>query len=112
MDKGKTQHLTKITKDIVISLCRESHNLTDDGTGYVISVKSVLEGMKSFLQKQGKGREYEDIYEKIYSFSKKIWVKDITENRLKETNKSLIEQEKLYYDFCFDHIYNKGDFPL
>lgn len=112
MDKGKKEHLTKMTKDIVISLCRESHNFKDDGTGYVNSVKSVLEGMKSYVQKHGEEKEYQDIYEKIYSFSKKIWIKDITENRLRETDKSLIEKENLYYDYCFEHIYKKGDFPL
>jgi hypothetical protein len=112
MNKGKTEHLTKITKDIVISLCRESHNPTDDGTGYVNSVKSVLEGMKSYFEKQGEGLEYQKIYEKIYSFSKRIWIKDITEKRLKESDKSVIEKEALYYDYCFEHIYKKGDFPL
>ncbi|MCB9480556.1 MAG: hypothetical protein H6680_01850 [Desulfobacteraceae bacterium] len=112
MDKGKKEHLTKMTKDIVISLCRESQNFTDDGTGYVNSVKAVLEGMKSYLEKQGEGLEYQNIYEKIYTFSKKIWIKEITENRLKESDRSLIEKEALYYDYCFEHIYKKGDFPL
>ncbi|MDY0132321.1 MAG: hypothetical protein RBR53_06590 [Desulforegulaceae bacterium] len=112
MKKAKAEHLTKITKEIVISLCKESNNSQDDGTGYVSSVKSVLEGMKSYLEAQGKSLEFKKFFENLYSFSKNIWIESIIKNRLKEPDGSLAEKETLYYDYCFEHIYKKGNFPL
>eukprot|EP00767_Chilomastix_cuspidata_P000318 gnl/Chilomastix_cuspidata/10768.p1 GENE.gnl/Chilomastix_cuspidata/10768~~gnl/Chilomastix_cuspidata/10768.p1 ORF type:complete len:114 (+),score=8.47 gnl/Chilomastix_cuspidata/10768:169-510(+) len=110
--QSESDHITKITKDLISSLFDESKKNSDDGTGYIKSVKAVIQGMRTYLDKNGRSAEFENVFKKIHDYSKEIWIESLTGESLEDKNLYSAESEILYYDYCFEHIFKKGEFPL
>ena len=110
--KTESEHITKITKNLISSLYEASQNNFDDGTGYIKSVKTIIQGLESYLAKKDKVEDFEEAFLKIKNFSKKLWIKNITEDSIEKASRSQKKSDILYYDFCFEYIFEKGEFPL
>ncbi|MGM0417442.1 MAG: hypothetical protein ACQEQS_01845 [Thermodesulfobacteriota bacterium] len=110
----ESEHIAKIAKDVVNSIWQDTYENCDDGTGYVKSVKSIIDGLNSYIGKDNSGSDLKKVPDQIYKYSKDIWVNDLTKNCINKNNKDkrFKKKEALYYEFCFKYIFDKGEFPL
>jgi|GEM_PF-3667911 hypothetical protein len=108
----ESQHIAKIAKDVVDSIWQDTYENCDDGTGYVKSVKSIIDGLNSYIVKEKTGADLKKVPDQIYKYSKEIWINYLTRDCINTKDKRFKKKEALYYDFCFKYIFDKGEFPL
>jgi len=108
----QAEYITKTAEEIISSFLKESIKKSDDGTGYINSVKIVIEGFKFFLENHIGIKYSEKRLKNIHKYSKELWVKKIVEQDIEEKTKSQLKSDNSYYNYCFEHIFKNGVYPL
>jgi len=110
--KDEGEHITCIAKDMICSLFEESQKSFDDGTGYIKSVKAIIQGLEAHADENENLKDFDRVFKKIRNFSKQLWIKNITGDSREDSRGTNAESDNLYYDYCFEYIFEKGEYPL
>ncbi|PIE74787.1 MAG: hypothetical protein CSA18_03120 [Deltaproteobacteria bacterium] len=105
-------YIDKIARDMVDSLHEEAEKNHDDGTAYIKSVKTMIDGLEIYLKEKEDISDLKNMSKKIHDYSKEIWIENLTKTSPDKGDSSASESEIQYYDYCFEHIFKNGDFPL
>lgn len=102
-------------KSIIRQLCcLYAENRLDD-TDYAREVKTVIEATCLFLKENKEVIENHQILESIlYQYAKQLWLEHILTIRQADDAPSVRqknEEEKDYFNYFFDHIYNNETYP-
>lgn len=102
-------------KSVIRHLFRLYRDNQVEDTDYAREVKTVIEATCQFLKENKEIIENHQILESIlYQYAKQLWLKHILSSRRTDNTPSARQQredEKDYFDYFFDYIYNNETYP-
>ncbi len=90
-----------------------------DDTEHIRNIKTVLSGIDEHCKAQEKvaiSIECQSLKQRLYRFSKSLWMEKIRADRQEDRKKEGAHEEEDseeedYFDYYFDYIYNHGVYP-
>ncbi|MCD4804207.1 MAG: hypothetical protein K8R07_00850, partial [Desulfobacterales bacterium] len=81
-----------------------------DDTEYIRNIKAIIDGIDKFIQNNKEIiSEAKMLKQVLYSFSKELWLANLEKSYTE--NVTYHDEDKGYYDYYFDYIYNHGVYP-
>lgn len=109
-----------VIENVLKSIITKFHEVfikdTLDDTEYIRNVKTVLSGTNDFFQVNKEAiSDPEILLQKLYEFSKNLWLSGLKTRLEWESEIEDAEQDELenddYYEYYFDYIYANDNYP-
>jgi hypothetical protein len=100
-------------KSVIDGLFQLFIESNSDDTEYIRNIRAIMDSTGFFLQQNREiTGDPETLKKVLYEYARNLWITNLISGQKTVDGAEQVQEQIEYHEYCFNHIYNHGTYPL